>query len=159
MQYVIEEVGMRELMLRRRVMIQQLPQYAEADGAVRKARFSGVFQRFGRMLYRQREQSMQCAFLRCRGRAASPAPLMGVVASGLDVPQQPRGATFQAVDLLGHEMFADRAEPPRLAPHVQCDLLETIIEQPHQPRIPPHRTPCGPRIPAASSSMALATST
>ena len=48
-------------LLRRRLMLDQLAQRAEPINAVRKGRFTGVFQGFRRMLPRQREQALQHA--------------------------------------------------------------------------------------------------
>lgn len=44
----------RQRLLRRRLMLQELSQCAKSIDAVRKGRFTGVFQRLGRMLHRQR---------------------------------------------------------------------------------------------------------
>ena len=47
---------------------------------------------------------------------------------------------LDAADLLRHEVIAERTEAARLVAHVQRDLLEAMIEDPHYPRVPtdPH---------------------
>lgn len=54
-----------------------------------------------------------------------------------ELAQEVLRAAFQAADLLACHVAGVRAESTRLAPQVQRDLLETMIEDAHGPPVPP----------------------
>jgi hypothetical protein len=46
-----------------------------------------------------------------------------------DLGQQPRCASFNAIDLLGRQVLSERAKAPRFVPQMQGDLLETLVKR------------------------------
>ena len=59
-------------------------------------------------------------------------PLVRVRTDAADLAKQIADAAFHAVDLLGGQVLGVGAEAALLVPHVHGDLLETLIEDPHQ---------------------------
>ena len=63
-------------------------------------------------------------------------PLVGLRADGPGLRQQPDCPAFDAADLLGDQVLAQRAEAARLLPHVYGDLLQPTVEDADQARVP-----------------------
>ena len=134
----------RQRLLLRRLAREQLANRAQAKGSVRKGRFAGFFQRIRRVLLGQAEQPLQHAssFDAACGQHRA-GPLVRPRADRTELVQEIPGPALQSADLARVQMLAQRAEAARLAPRMNRDLLEAMVEDAHQPRIParPHRAP------------------
>src|SRR5206468_463330 len=108
-----------------------------AEGPVGPGDIAGVFELFGPVTLGQAQQALEDAdafhttrLEHCLG------PARAVRAEQSYFLQQPRGAAFDAGDLLVDDVARLRAEPPRFVPDVQSNLFEPLIEDPHRLTVP-----------------------
>jgi len=124
--------------------LEQLPKDSQAESSMRVGRFAGRFQGVAGVAIGEAHEALEHA------NPFNPAvfqhrfgPTRGLRADPAHLAQQPRGSPLHAADLLGGNVLRQRAEAARLLPNVDGDLLEPVVEQPHQPRVPadPDRSP------------------
>ena len=137
-------VQKRQRFLRRSTMLQQLPQSAQAKGVVTQRGFASLINGFAGVPLAEREQSLQhtdsgnSPRFQHRG-----GPRLDALAQVRGFRQQPAGSALNAADLLGRQMLAQRTESARRLTRMHGNLLSSLIEDPHQPRVPadPHAAP------------------
>lgn len=127
----------RERLLSGGLSLDKLAQGAEAIGLMRKCRFTGFFQGFTGVTFRQAEQPLEHAdpldapVLKHGGR-----PVGGPWTNRTRFRQQPGRAPLNAADLLRGEVFSLSAEPSWIIPDVQGHLLHPAVKDPHQAAVP-----------------------
>ena len=137
-------VQKRQRFLRRSTMLQQLPQRAQTKGVVTKRRFASLINGFAGVPLAERQQPLQhpdsgnASRFQHRG-----GPRLDALAQVRGFRQEPTGSALNAADLLGRQMLAQRTESARRLTWMHGNLRQSLIEDPHQPRVPadPHGAP------------------
>ena len=126
-----------ELLLPIGLPLEQLAEDSQAEGPMGERRFAGFFQGVAGVTIREAHEALQHAnpvnpavFEHCFG------PARGLRADPAHLTQPPRGSMLYTADLLGRDVLRLRAETARLPSNVDRELLEPVVEDAYQPRVP-----------------------
>lgn len=134
----------RQRFLTRGLPLEQRADRAQAVGAVGPGHVAGAFDGVGGMAVGQVEQPLQHAdpFHAPRLQHGL-GPAQTARTQATDLAQQPGRAPLHAADLGAGDVRRLRAEATRFVPDMQGDLLQALVEDPHQAPVP-----AGPHLPA-----------
>jgi len=134
----------RQWFLLGRVAVDQGANRPQAIGAIGQSNAAGAVDAGGPVMPRQRQEPLQDAHpLDAALGEHGLGPGARLAAQRADAAQKPICATFHAGDLLRSDVLRVGAEATRLLPHMRPDLLQPIVEDPHDAAVPAHpdRTP------------------